>query len=156
MRIARTTRTRTSPHWAFLFQRTVPGSIPDDVESALTFRDVVLRSKALEKLADTYSYEPVARSWEPISTTGDAPAGREGHTASILDEKLYVFGGADGFGNLNDVRALDLGTYRWSHPRSSGMPPKFVPVAQLSHRMIQALEALPVRTKGRYVGGGQT
>ena len=37
---------------------TVPGSIPDDVESALTFRDVVLRSKALEKLADTYADAP--------------------------------------------------------------------------------------------------
>ena len=37
---------------------TVPGSIPDDVESALTFRDVVLRSKALEKLADTYVDAP--------------------------------------------------------------------------------------------------
>ena len=37
---------------------TVPGSNPDDVESALTFRDVVLRSKALEKLADTYVDAP--------------------------------------------------------------------------------------------------
>ena len=37
---------------------TVPGSIPDDVESALTFRDVVLRSKSLEKLADTYVDAP--------------------------------------------------------------------------------------------------
>ena len=76
-----------------------------------------------EKLADAYSYDPTIGSWEALATIGDAPAGREGHTATILDEKLYIFGGADGFGNLNDVRVLDLGILRWSHPRASGTPP---------------------------------
>ena len=77
-----------------------------------------------EKLNDAYAYDTSTLSWSALATSGDTPTGREGHTASVLDEKLYIFGGADGFGNVNDVRVLDLGSHRWSHPRSSGAPPE--------------------------------
>jgi hypothetical protein len=76
-----------------------------------------------EKLSDAYQLDTTTLTWTALATSGDAPSGREGHTAVVLDQKLYIFGGADAYGNLNDVRVLDLGSLRWAHPRSSSTPP---------------------------------
>lgn len=70
-----------------------------------------------EKLNDVYKLDIATHAWSALSTTGEQPTGREGHTAVVLAERLYVFGGADAHGKLNDVRILDLASHRWSHPR---------------------------------------
>ena len=72
------------------------------------------------KLNDAYSFDTATLAWVSLATSGERPTGRDGHTAVVLDEKLYIFGGADTSGNLNDVRVLDLHSRRWSHPRAAG------------------------------------
>jgi N-acetylneuraminic acid mutarotase len=83
-------------------------------------------------LNDVYALVLSSREWTSLATSGDAPAGRRGHAAAAVGERLYVFGGQDADGILNDVRVLDLryaaarralahiyclltGTYSYSH-----------------------------------------
>jgi len=41
---------------------------------------------------------------------------RQFHTASIIDDKMYVFGGGDGKYWLNDLLVFNLKTYEWEGP----------------------------------------
>lgn len=72
------------------------------------------------KMSDCYRLDVSTLVWTSLATSGDVPTGRDGHTATILDEKLYIFGGADNSGRLNDVRILDLASLRWKHARAAG------------------------------------
>lgn len=45
-----------------------------------------------------------------MSTTGEAPAPRWGHSTSVVDDTLYVFGGY-GQSLYNELYALDLSLY---------------------------------------------
>lgn len=62
--------------------------------------------------------------------SGNAPQGRNGHTATLVDEKVYIIGGWLGQGPLaaNDMHILDLEknkwlefTYKGSHPGPCNM-----------------------------------
>ena len=74
-------------------------------------------------LNDVHELDANRVSWRTLQTTGELPPGRDGHTATAVDDRMYVFGGASSQGKLNDVRVLDLHTLRWSVPRSVGGPP---------------------------------
>ena len=75
-------------------------------------------------LNDAHRLDPSSVTWRALQTTGDLPPGRDGHTATAMEDRLFVFGGADSNGKLNDVRVLDLHALRWSRPRSVGGPPE--------------------------------
>jgi N-acetylneuraminic acid mutarotase len=76
------------------------------------------------KLSDAYALDTGSLVWVSLTTTGERPTPRDGHSAIVLDERLYVFGGNDQNGwSLNDVRFLDLGSLRWTAPRPAGVPP---------------------------------
>lgn len=49
--------------------------------------------------------------WAP-KVIGEPPA-RQFHTASIIGNKMYVFGGGDGKYWLNDLLIFDLTFYKW-------------------------------------------
>lgn len=74
-------------------------------------------------LNDVHELDTNRVSWRTLQTTGERPPGRDGHTATAVEDRMYVFGGASSQGKLNDVRVLDLHTLRWSRPRSVGGPP---------------------------------
>ena len=74
-------------------------------------------------LNDVHELDTNRVSWRALQTTGELPPGRDGHTATAVEDRMYVFGGASSQGKLNDVRVLDLHTLRWSRPRSVGGPP---------------------------------
>lgn len=57
-------------------------------------------------LNDAYYYDTGSTVWTSLATVGELPSGREGHSAVILSERLYVFAGFDGYGSLNEVRHL--------------------------------------------------
>jgi len=49
---------------------------------------------------------------------------RQFHTASIIDDKMYVFGGGDGKYWLNDLLIFHLKTYEWEGPvKTKGISP---------------------------------
>lgn len=48
-------------------------------------------------------------SWSQPLVSGQGPGPRRAHTATLVGNKIYVFGGGDGKKALNDVFALDTG-----------------------------------------------
>lgn len=40
-----------------------------------------------------YEYEPKAHKWKLVCVQGEAPDGRDGHTACTKDNSMYIFGG---------------------------------------------------------------
>ena len=56
------------------------------------------------------------------------PDDREGHTASVIGQSIYVFGGTwtddeDRTIYMNDLHVLDVNNYAWSRPARLGTPP---------------------------------
>ena len=70
-----------------------------------------------------YALDTTTLRWASLQTVGEIPAARDGHSASVMDEKMYVFGGQDRNGMLSDVRVLSLGSLEWTAPRSYGDSP---------------------------------
>ena len=60
----------------------------------------------------------------------DVPDDREGHTASVVSRRIYIFGGTwtdeeDATVYLNDLHVLDVvDTPKWSRPTVGGTPPR--------------------------------
>lgn len=53
--------------------------------------------------------------WTLESKNHSMPA-RQFHTASIIEDKMYVFGGGDGKFWLNDLLIFNIKTYQWEGP----------------------------------------
>ncbi len=51
----------------------------------------------------------------PSIIHGEAPM-RQFHTASIIENQMFVFGGGDGKFWLNDLLIFDLANLEWSGP----------------------------------------
>lgn len=59
----------------------------------------------------------------PSIIRGEAPM-RQFHTASVIDNQMYVFGGGDGKYWLNDLLIFDLQNLEWSGPvQTNGIAP---------------------------------
>jgi N-acetylneuraminic acid mutarotase len=101
-------------------------------------------SSSGEKLNDVYSLNLNTLQWRALQTSGDRPTAREGHTAVVLDESLFVFAGVDRYHQRNDVHALSLASLRWSQPKTAG---KNAPDARWGHLGALANEHL-------YIYGG--
>jgi hypothetical protein len=68
----------------------------------------------------------------PSIIRGEAPM-RQFHTASIIDNQMFVFGGGDGKFWLNDLLILDLNGLEWTGPvPTSGA----TPAGRLQHSAI--------------------
>ncbi len=52
--------------------------------------------------------EPVKLRWMRPILSGTPPCGRNYHTASVVDNRAFIFGGYDGNKMLNDVHILEL------------------------------------------------
>jgi hypothetical protein len=46
--------------------------------------------------------------WRKLSARGRGPSARSHHTASLIGHTIYVFGGNDGFDDLNDLYSYNL------------------------------------------------
>ena len=56
---------------------------------------------------DTWSFDVSTRKWTELRCTGCIPSPRHGHTASLIDDVMYVFGGRGGDRlDLDDVLPL--------------------------------------------------
>ena len=63
--------------------------------------------------------------WEPIKIKGESPPPRYGHSASVVGDKMLIFGGKSFENvNLNDLWYLDLKKFTWSviNPVSKSKP----------------------------------
>lgn len=56
--------------------------------------------------SSSVSSSPSSSKWIKRATTGDVPAARRGHTMTMINDTLFLFGGTDGVHAYNDVHTL--------------------------------------------------
>jgi len=61
-------------------------------------------------------------TWAEVKTKGPIPMGRYRHSAVIIEDKMYIFGGYRSK-CLNDLHVLNLETLTWSEPNCIGEAP---------------------------------
>lgn len=73
---------------------------------------------------DVWSYDPRANIWTQQECIGYIPAPREGHSAAIVGDVMYIFGGRTEEGtDLGDLAAFRLSTRRWYTFQNMGPSP---------------------------------
>ncbi|KAH7106738.1 hypothetical protein BKA62DRAFT_214496 [Auriculariales sp. MPI-PUGE-AT-0066] len=73
---------------------------------------------------DTWVFDTTTRHWAELTCIGFIPAAREGHSAALVDDVIYIFGGrgVDGT-DLNDLAAFKITNLRWFTFTRMGDPP---------------------------------
>eukprot|EP01113_Clastostelium_recurvatum_P039362 TRINITY_DN59_c0_g1_i2.p1 TRINITY_DN59_c0_g1~~TRINITY_DN59_c0_g1_i2.p1 ORF type:complete len:455 (-),score=65.73 TRINITY_DN59_c0_g1_i2:86-1450(-) len=82
-------------------------------------------------LNDVYIYDPDLNQWSMPEVKGTLPHGRYRHSALVVKNRMYIFGGYRGK-CLDDLNVLDLLTMTWTQPEVKGTPPS----ARSSHSTV--------------------
>jgi Galactose oxidase, central domain/Kelch motif len=73
---------------------------------------------------DVWSYDPRTNIWTQQECIGYIPAPREGHSAAVVGDVMYIFGGRTEEGtDLGDLAAFRLSTRRWFTFQNMGPSP---------------------------------
>jgi N-acetylneuraminic acid mutarotase len=74
--------------------------------------------------SETIMYDFKTRKWENVEPKSNViPEPRAGHSCSIYNDGLYVFGGKDDDNNkLNDLWCFDLKSYIWKEIKVENPP----------------------------------
>ncbi|XP_067469948.1 rab9 effector protein with kelch motifs [Thunnus thynnus] len=70
-----------------------------------------------------YIFNPEFELWYQPIVEGDKPLPRFGHSATLLSQKLIIFGGRKTATYLNDLHFLDLGFMEYTAVKCGNMPP---------------------------------
>ncbi|XP_034381161.1 tip elongation aberrant protein 1 isoform X1 [Cyclopterus lumpus] len=70
-----------------------------------------------------YIFNPEFELWYQPIVEGDKPLPRFGHSATLMSQKLIIFGGRKTATYLNDVHVLDLGFMEYTAVKYGNMPP---------------------------------
>lgn len=74
-----------------------------------------------------YCFDTKTLSWSRPDVSGTLPGARDGHSASVIDNFMYIFGGfqedIDQFSC--DVHCLNFETMEWKYIQTFGTPPSF-------------------------------
>ncbi len=62
--------------------------------------------------------------WYPLTTSGSGPSPRMGHSATLVGNRIFIFGGKSGRNEYNDLHILNTLSWRWSKPVIVGRAPK--------------------------------
>ncbi|CAG5126107.1 unnamed protein product [Candidula unifasciata] len=73
---------------------------------------------------EVHIFSPVMENWYRPIVTGEKPQPRSGHSATLINDLLVIFGGWDFPYCYNDLFILDLTTVDWSAPKVLGKAPK--------------------------------
>uniref|UniRef100_A0A0R3RKZ6 Kelch domain-containing protein 10 n=1 Tax=Elaeophora elaphi TaxID=1147741 RepID=A0A0R3RKZ6_9BILA len=111
-------------HWSIISRAgdAVPGRMK---HSAIVHNDMMIVYGGEDDLFNfpktVCAYHFKTRKWYNLVTEiSELPSGRESHTACIIDEKMYVYGGTNMFLKDMDLDVLNLKTGRWEKPKVSG------------------------------------
>ncbi|KAH3852352.1 hypothetical protein DPMN_094858 [Dreissena polymorpha] len=72
---------------------------------------------------EIHIFSPVMESWYSPLVSGEKPIPRSGHSATLLNDQLVVFGGWDAPISYNDLHVLDMSIVEWTQPKFTGTPP---------------------------------
>ncbi|XP_029316730.1 acyl-CoA-binding domain-containing protein 4 isoform X2 [Cottoperca gobio] len=70
-----------------------------------------------------YIFNPEFELWYQPIVEGDRPLPRFGHSATLMSNKLIIFGGRKTATYLNDLHVLDLGFMEYTAVKCGSMPP---------------------------------
>ncbi|PRP87047.1 hypothetical protein PROFUN_04783 [Planoprotostelium fungivorum] len=74
-------------------------------------------------LDDFYIYHLEGGYWTKPTTTGTPPSARAGHTMTLVDNKIYLFGGGDERSYMNDLYIFDIDQLEWQQAYVKGLTP---------------------------------
>lgn len=77
-------------------------------------------TKDTKELGDDTTH---ALTWQTTARSGNPPSVRNGHTADVIDSRIFVFGGGDKAELLADLHVFDAADSTWSQPPCTGMTP---------------------------------
>ena len=73
---------------------------------------------------DVWTYDPRSNSWCQLDCIGFIPQPREGHSAALVNDVMYIFGGRTQDGNdLGDLAAFRITSRRWYTFQNMGPSP---------------------------------
>ena len=73
---------------------------------------------------DVWSYDPRINAWSQLDCIGYIPAPREGHSAALVNDVMYIFGGRTEEGtDLGDLAAFRITSRRWYTFQNMGPSP---------------------------------
>ncbi|KAH8411453.1 hypothetical protein KR215_004873 [Drosophila sulfurigaster] len=74
-----------------------------------------------------YCFDPKTARWTRPAVSGCLPGARDGHSACVIGECMYIFGGfVDEINEFSsDVHALNLETMEWRYVQTFGVPPTY-------------------------------
>ena len=74
--------------------------------------------------SDVWSFDPKTVSWTQLDCIGYIPAAREGHSAALVGDVMYIFGGRTEEGtDLGDLAAFRITSRRWYTFQNMGPSP---------------------------------
>ena len=65
------------------------------------------------RLADIWTYDPAANTWEEVNPLGARPSGRAFHSAAIMNGRLWMVGGLTQEGPSSELWSFDLAASTW-------------------------------------------
>ncbi|XP_027055709.1 kelch domain-containing protein 3 isoform X1 [Pocillopora verrucosa] len=74
-----------------------------------------------------YCFDTRSLTWSKPKVNGKPPAARDGHSACVIESRIYIFGGYEEEGECfsNSIEYLDTQTLTWHQPRVTGEPAKW-------------------------------
>jgi chromosome segregation ATPase len=73
---------------------------------------------------DVWTYEPRSNAWTELDCIGYIPVAREGHSAALVNDTMYIFGGRTQEGvDLGDLAAFRISSRRWYMFQNMGHSP---------------------------------
>lgn len=73
---------------------------------------------------DVWTYDPRSNMWSQLDCIGYIPAPREGHSAALVNDVMYIFGGRTEEGtDLGDLAAFRITSRRWYTFQNMGPAP---------------------------------
>jgi len=79
---------------------------------------------AKERFSDLLVFDTAVQSWyKPLIPEGSPPGPHRAHTATLVGNRIFVFGGGDGPNYFKDLYILDTKTFVWTKAMVSGQPP---------------------------------
>ena len=76
------------------------------------------------QLNDIFYLDTTTLTWVKPIVNGDEPSARVSTTGSLIDQKIYYFGGYDGVTWLNDLYSFDIENNKWSKVQTYGYSPR--------------------------------
>ena len=73
---------------------------------------------------DVWTYDPRLNTWSQLDCIGYIPQPREGHSAALVNDVMYIFGGRTQEGDdLGDLAAFRITSRRWYTFQNMGPAP---------------------------------